>query len=62
VGLGGVFVAAAWKLLQAPTDKSIAKSMFKYSILYMMLLCTAIVVDSLPQTHEAIAFLIKSIN
>jgi hypothetical protein len=23
-----------------------------------MLLCTAIVVDSLPQTHEAIAFLV----
>ncbi len=61
VGLGGCFVYEAWKLLQAPTDKSVAKSMFKYSILYMMLLCTAIVVDSLPQTHEAIAFLLKNI-
>jgi heme o synthase len=53
--LGGVFVYKAWQLLQAPTDKQVAKSMFKYSILYMMLLCTAIVVDSLPQIREAIA-------
>jgi heme o synthase len=59
IGLGGIFVYEAWKLLQAPTDKGAAKSMFKYSILYMMLLCTAIVIDSLPQTHNAIAFLLK---
>jgi heme o synthase len=59
IGLGGIFVREAWKLLQAPTDKGVAKSMFKYSILYMMLLCTAIVVDSLPQTHHAIAMLLK---
>jgi heme o synthase len=59
IGLGGVFVFEAWKLLQAPTDKSIAKSMFKYSILYMMLLCTAVVVDSLPQTQAAIALLLN---
>jgi heme o synthase len=59
IGLGGVFVYEAWKLLQAPTDKSVAKSMFKYSILYMMLLCTAIVVDSLPQTQAAIQLLLK---
>jgi heme o synthase len=59
VGLGGIFVYEAWKLLQAPTEKSVAKSMFKYSILYMMLLCTAVVVDSLPQTQAAIAMLVK---
>jgi heme o synthase len=59
VGLGGVFVYEAWKLLQAPTDQSVAKSMFKYSILYMMLLCTAVVLDSLPQTQAAIALLVK---
>jgi heme o synthase len=33
--------------------------MFKYSILYMMLLCTAVVVDSLPQVQSAIALLWK---
>jgi heme o synthase len=59
IGLGAVFVVEAWKLLQAPTDKSVAKSMFKYSILYMMLLCTAVVIDSLPQTQNAIALLLK---
>lgn len=57
IGLGALFVRKAWQLLQAPTDKTAAKSMFKYSILYMMLLCTAIVVDSLPQVREAIALL-----
>ncbi|WP_373546128.1 heme o synthase [Chamaesiphon sp.] len=59
VGLGGIFVYEAWKLLQAPTDKTVAKSMFKYSILYMMLLCTSIVIDSLPQTQAAIDMLLK---
>ncbi len=62
VGLGGIFVREAWRLLQVPTDKGVAKSMFKYSILYMMLLCTAIVVDSLPQTHNAIALLLSISN
>jgi heme o synthase len=55
LGLGGLFVYKAWQLLQAPTEKPVAKSMFKYSILYMMLLCTAIVVDSLPQVKDAIS-------
>ena len=54
LGLGAIFVRKAWQLLQVPTDKTVAKSMFKYSILYMMLLCTAIVVDSLPQVRGAI--------
>ncbi|HAJ61902.1 MAG TPA: protoheme IX farnesyltransferase [Cyanobacteria bacterium UBA8543] len=49
--LGSIFIQKAWKLLQAPTDKQLARSMFKYSILYMMLLCTGMVVDSLPITH-----------
>jgi heme o synthase len=61
LGLGGIFVYKAWQLLQTPTDKSLSKSMFKYSILYMMLLCTAIVVDSLPQTQHAIGWLFKVI-
>lgn len=49
--LGGIFLKKAWQLLQAPTDKKVARSMFKYSILYMMLLCTGMVIDSLPITH-----------
>ncbi len=55
VGLGGIFIRKAWQLKQAPLDKQLARSMFKYSILYMMLLCTGIVVDSLPATHQLTA-------
>ncbi len=50
--LGSVFLQKAWQLLHKPTDKQLARSMFKYSILYMMLLCTGIVVDTLPITHQ----------
>ncbi|WP_199329594.1 heme o synthase [Coleofasciculus sp. FACHB-1120] len=50
--LGSLFIKKAWQLLQSPGDKQVARSLFKYSILYMMLLCTGIVVDSLPVTHQ----------
>lgn len=50
--LGVIFIKKAWQLLQAPEDKQLARSLFKYSILYMMLLCTGIVVDTLPVTHQ----------
>jgi protoheme IX farnesyltransferase len=57
LSLGGVFLSKAWQLRQEPEDKQLARSLFKYSILYMMLLCTGIVLDSLPLTHNSIAFL-----
>ncbi|NEP52409.1 MAG: protoheme IX farnesyltransferase, partial [Moorea sp. SIO3C2] len=50
--LGSIFIKKAWLLLKEPKDNQLARSMFKYSILYMMLLCTGIVVDSLPMTRE----------
>jgi heme o synthase len=50
--LGISFIVKAWELLQQPEDKEMAKSMFKYSILYMMLLCTGIVIDTLPHFHQ----------
>jgi protoheme IX farnesyltransferase len=53
--LGVVFLKKAWILKQNPFDKDIARSLFKYSILYMMLLCTAMVIDSLPMTHHLTA-------
>lgn len=49
-----LFLHKAWQLKQAPTDKQLARSLFKYSILYMMLLCTAMVIDSLPITHHLV--------
>ncbi|HBB33974.1 MAG TPA: protoheme IX farnesyltransferase [Cyanobacteria bacterium UBA8803] len=53
--LGSIFLQKAWQLLQNPTDNQLARSMFKYSILYMMLLCTGIVVDSLPISQQLTA-------
>lgn len=53
--LGAVFLQKAWQLNQYPSDRDLAKGTFKYSILYMMLLCTGMVIDSLPLTHQLIA-------
>jgi protoheme IX farnesyltransferase len=55
--LGGVFLSKSWQLWQEPQDKQVARSLFKYSILYMMLLCTGIVLDSLPIAHNSLASL-----
>jgi heme o synthase len=52
--LGGVFVQKAWKLMQSPSDLMVARSTFKYSILYMMLLCAGMGIDSLPVTKEVV--------
>ncbi|HEY9892442.1 MAG TPA: heme o synthase [Candidatus Sericytochromatia bacterium] len=60
--LGSIFLRKSWQLMQSPTDKQLAKSLFKYSILYMMLLCTAIVVDSLPLTHHLTAGLMTNVQ
>ncbi len=49
--LGVGFIYRAWDLMQAPGDKDRARSLFKFSILYMMLLCVGLVVDSLPVTQ-----------
>ena len=53
--LGTIFLKKAWQLMQNPKDKELAKSAFKYSILYMMLLCTGMVIDSLPVTHYLVS-------
>ncbi len=47
-----VFIQKAWALLQNPDSKELAKSLFLYSILYMMLLCAGMIVDSLPIVHH----------
>lgn len=53
--LGSIFVAKAWALLQDPTDLGLARSLFKYSIFYMMLLSAGMAIDSLPITHQLTA-------
>lgn len=46
--LATMFIQKAWALLQNPDSKELAKSLFLYSIIYMMLLCAGMIVDSLP--------------
>ena len=55
LGLGWIFLKKAWLLLQAPADRDVARSLFKYSILYMMALSAGMALDSLPVTHTVIA-------
>lgn len=52
--LGGIFLQKAWQLLQSPSERDVARSLFKYSIFYLMLLCLAMVVDSLPFTNSMV--------
>ncbi|MFQ4141512.1 heme o synthase [Chlorogloeopsis sp. ULAP02] len=52
--LGAIFIKKAWVLLQNSEDKQLARSLFLFSILYMMLLCAAMVIDSFPFTHKLI--------
>lgn len=52
LALGAKFIQKAWALLKAPSDRDLAKGLFKYSILYMMLLSAGMVVDSWPITQS----------
>ncbi|NJN49625.1 MAG: protoheme IX farnesyltransferase [Alkalinema sp. RL_2_19] len=61
IALGGLFVQKSWQLMQVPDDLAEAKSVFKYSIFYMLLLCVGMVIDSLPVTHSMMAFVQKGV-
>ncbi|MEO0836814.1 MAG: heme o synthase [Cyanobacteria bacterium J06642_3] len=52
--LGYFLLHKSWQLKQDSLNNKLARDLFKYSILYMMILCAAIVVDSLPLLHIAI--------
>jgi protoheme IX farnesyltransferase len=60
--LGAIFVRKAWALLQNPADVQQARSVFKYSILYMMLLCAGMGIDSLPATHDLTAAIAQNLQ
>jgi heme o synthase len=62
LGLGILFVLKSIQLVKQPDDLTIAKSVFKFSIIYMMLLCVGMVLDSLPTTQIAIAYLNDSLH
>jgi heme o synthase len=55
--LGYKFLSKAWKLKQDPTSNQLARGLFKYSIFYMMLLCVAMIVDTLPITHHLLGMI-----
>jgi protoheme IX farnesyltransferase len=55
LSLGSIFIHKAWRLLQQPEDRTVAKQLFLYSISYMMLLCLGMVIDSLPITHHLVS-------
>lgn len=50
--LGAILLQKAWVLMQNSSDRQLARSLFKFSILYLMLLYAALVVDTLPVTHQ----------
>jgi heme o synthase len=50
--LGLMLFQRVQELMAEPESRDRAKSLFKFSILYLMLLCTAMVVDSLPAVHQ----------
>ncbi|MEL4895687.1 heme o synthase [Crocosphaera sp. Alani8] len=60
--LGVIFIKKTWLLKQNPFDKDMARSLFKFSILYLMLLCTAMVVDSLPLTRQVFMAMINFVS
>jgi heme o synthase len=43
--LNSIFLYKAWELTEFPDDRGVARSLFKYSIVYMMLLCLTIAID-----------------
>ena len=53
--LGAKFLYKAWELKQDPANNQLARGMFKYCIFYMMLLCVATIVDTLPITHNLLS-------
>ncbi|HEY9700762.1 MAG TPA: heme o synthase [Trichocoleus sp.] len=60
--LGSWFLVKAWVLLGDPADQGAARSLFKYSILYMMLLSAGMAIDSLPATQELVSVLTENLN
>ncbi len=47
LSLGGVFIQKAWHLSKNFDDRPLARDLFKYSILYLMLLCIGMGIDSI---------------
>jgi protoheme IX farnesyltransferase len=59
---GVSFLKKARSLQRDPFDRERARALFKYSILYMMLLCAGMVIDSFPVTHGLLSVLGSGLN
>lgn len=62
VALAIRFLQKTWQLMQAPEDRQQARSVFKYSILYLMLLCAGMVIDSLPASQQLVAAIANNVQ
>ncbi|MEM9215710.1 MAG: heme o synthase [Cyanobacteria bacterium P01_F01_bin.150] len=60
--LGLIFAQKSWLLIKNPDSYHEARSVFKYSILYMMLLCAAMGIDSLPATRHVTTALVNTLQ
>ncbi len=62
LSLGGFFIHKAWRLLQSPEDRTVARELFLYSNSYMMLLCVGVVFDSLPFTRSLVTGVVSYLH
>jgi heme o synthase len=62
IALGSLFVYKAWLLMQSPSDLELARSLFKYSIIYMMLLSVGIVIGCFPIPYSIFNEILEPIN
>jgi heme o synthase len=62
IALGSLFVYKAWLLMQSPLDLELARSLFKYSIVYMMLLSVGIIIGCFPIPYSLFNGLLQSIG
>ncbi len=60
--LATIFIKKAWELRLEPDSKELARSLFFYSIIYMMALSAAMIVDSLPVTHYLVSAVATSLQ
>jgi heme o synthase len=60
--LGLELIRRSLWLLQQPSDRTLAKALFKFSIFYLMLLCAAVALDSLPPIHAVDQMLLEQLQ
>ena len=62
LALGERLIQKCWLLLQDPEDQQKARSLFKFSIVYMMALALGMAIDSFPIVHHLIDTPVESLQ